>query len=145
MIGSREQKEGRAHAARNVICTPDGMELELQDTYEQEAGVLQLKRRFALTPEGLRLTDEGKLRTAEEVTWVFLLRNEPKWEKGSVTAGKLRIRCPEELTFTAEEKPVTDARMARNWPGSLWRGRLKSKKADVFRMTFEFSANDREA
>ena len=80
-----------------------------------------------------------------EVTWVFLLRNEPTWEKGSVIAGKMRIRCPEGLTFTAEEKPVTDARMARSWPGSLWRVRLKSAKADKFRMTFVFSANDREA
>ena len=145
IIGGREQKEGRTHAARNVTCTPDGMELDLQDTYEPEAGVQQLRRRFELTPEGLRLTDEGKLRTAEEVTWVFLLRNEPKWEKGSVIAGKMRIRCPEGLAFTAEEKPVTDARMARSWPGSLWRVRLKSEKADAFRMTFVFSANDREA
>ena len=55
------------------------------------------------------------------------------------------IRCPEELAFTAEEKPVEDPRMARSWQGSLWRVRLKSGKLDRFRMIFEFVKADREA
>ena len=60
-------------------------------------------------------------------------------------AGNLLIRCPEGLEFSAEEKPVTDARMARNWPGSLWRVHLRGRKTDRFRMEFVFSASGREA
>ena len=144
VIGVHEEREGREHTAKNVRCTPDGMELDISAAYDSEAGVEQLTRSFSLRADGLSLTDEGRLRTAQAVTWIFLLRDRPAWENGRITAGQLVIRCPEGLAFTAEEKPVTDTRMARNWPGSLWRVMLRSGATDRFRMTFVFSAEDRE-
>lgn len=144
MIGGHEEREGREHAASNVICTTDGMELDISTAYDDAAGVEQLKRSFTLREDGLILTDEGKLRTVQEMTWVFLLRDRPEWEDGRITTGKLIIRCPEGLTFSAEERPVTDARMARNWPGSLWRVKLQSRATDGFRNTFVFSEKNRE-
>ena len=145
VVGGYAQKEGTEHTARKVKRTPDGMELNLEAAYEKAAGIRSLKRSFALSEDGLRLTDEGDLQTAQAVTWVFLLRQKPVWENGRVTAGSLEIRCPEGLEFTAEEKPVTDPRMARNWPGSLWRVCLKGPETAAFSMTFVFSATDREA
>ncbi len=144
MIGGREQREGSEHAARNVRMTPDGMELNLEAAYDEEAGIRELKRSFALKAEGLRMADEGSLRKKQEVTWVFLLREKPALRKGRITAGRLQIRFPEELKFSAEEKPVTDARMARNWPGSLWRVQLKSEETDRFRAVFDFTALKQE-
>lgn len=145
LIGGCEQREGAEHAARDARCTPDGMEMNLEAAYGSEAGVEMLRRSFALDPDGLRLTDEGVLRTAREVTWVFLLRDRPAWEDGRITAGKAVIRCPEGLAYTAEERPVTDARMARNWPGSLWRVKLTGAAAERFSMTFVITTEDREA
>ena len=145
VIGGHEQQEGAEHAARNVNMTPDGMEMNLEAAYDDEAGIRELKRSFTLGKDGLKLTDEGMLRYGKEITWIFLLRREPVWKDGQIRAGNLIIRCPEGLAFTAEEKPVTDPRMARNWPGSLWRVKLKSRKLERFRMTFEFSETDREA
>ena len=144
IIGRYEQREGAEHAARNVKKTPDGMEMNLETTYDDEAGVRELKRRFELHADGLRLTDEGRLQKAQQVTWIFLLREQPVWENGQVRSGKLVISCPEGLSFAAEEKPVTDVRMARNWPGSLWRVKLQSNATEQFRMTFEFTAAERE-
>ena len=145
LIGGQEEKEGREHAAKDVKRTPDGMELDLGAAYDTDAGVEQLKRRFTLREDGLLLEDEGVLRTAQEVTWVFLLRDRPVWENGQVRAGRLVIRCPEGLQYSAEEKPVTDPRMARNWPGSLWRVQLRHSAAERFRGTVVFSEKDREA
>ena len=85
------------------------------------------------------------LREAQPVTWVFLLRSRPAWENGRITAGRLRIRCPEGLTFSAEEKHVTDPRMARNWQGSLWRVLLRHEPEERFRSEFVFSAISQEA
>jgi len=144
MIGDGIQQEGAEHAARNVKCTPDGMEMNLEATYGADTEVRRLKRSFALDASGLRLTDDGELQTEQAVTWVFLLRHRPVWENGRITAGNLEIRCPEGLSFTAEEKPVTDTRMQRSWPGSLWRVRLQSKKAKQFSLTFVFSAGKQE-
>ena len=145
VVGGFEQREGREHAAENVVCTPDGMELDISAAYDSEAGVEQLKRSFTLRVDGLNLADEGRLRIPREITWVFLLRDKPEWKDEQITAGKLMITCPAGLVFSAEEKPVTDPRMARNWPGSLWRVKLRSGISDRFRMEFRFSVNDREA
>ena len=145
VVGGHAQKQGKDHAARNVKRTPDGMELDLAGAYEEAAGIRSLRRTFALGEGGLKLADEGFLREAQETEWIFLLREKPEWINGTVRAGSLEIRCPEGLEFSAEEKPVTDARMARNWPGSLWRVHLRGRKTDRFRMEFVFSASDREA
>ena len=145
MVGGHAQKQGKDHAARSVKRTPDGMELDLAGAYEEAAGIRSLRRTFALGEGGLKLADEGLLREAQETEWIFLLREKPEWINGTVRAGSLEIRCPEGLEFSAEEKPVTDARMARNWPGSLWRVHLRGRKTDRFRMEFVFSASGREA
>ncbi len=144
VIGSYEQREGAEHAAQNVKMTPDGMEMNLEAAYEEAAGIQELKRSFTLNQDGLQLTDEGLLNNARKVTWIFLLRERPMPENGRITAGNLVIRCPEGLTFAAEEKPVTDPRMARSWPGSLWRVKLQSGETERFRMTFLFTEADRE-
>ena len=144
MIGGKEQREGAGYAARNVERTPDGLAMNLETAYSRETGVQELRRSFALREDGLRLTDEGTLQHPQEVTWVFLLRNKPAMENGKITAGRMVIRYPKELIFSAEEKPVTDPRMARSWPGSLWRVKLQSGNTDRFRMLFVFSEKDRE-
>ena len=77
--------------------------------------------------------------------WIFLLREKPEWINGTIRAGSLEIRCPEGLEFSAEEKPVTDARMARNWPGSLWRVKLTGALSERFEAQFLFSAKGLEA
>ena len=144
MIGGQEQREGAEHAAREVKATPDGMELDLAGAYGAAAGVERLKRSFTLGADGLRLRDEGVLKAAQETEWVFLLRREPARKDGRILAGNLLIRCPEGLAFEAEEIPVTDARMAHSWPGSLWRVKLKGGRTDRFRMEFIFTAKDQE-
>ena len=145
IIGGQEQREGISHAARDVKSAPDGMELNLAETYDASAGVLQLRRRFALSADGLCLTDAGELQAAQPVTWVFLLRSRPEWNGRQITAGKMTLKCPEGLRFEAEEIRVTDTRMARTWPGSLWRVMLHSDAMKHFRMEFVFSSSNQEA
>ena len=58
---------------------------------------------------------------------------------GFLTAGDLKVSWPEGLACAAEEIPVTDPRMARSWPGSLWRVALRSRPGAEFHMVFVFS------
>ena len=138
MIGGQEQREGTEHAARDVRYTPDGLEMNLEAAYAAEAGVRSLRRSFELKETGLRVTDTGRLGSAQEITWTFLLRDKPEIRPGRITAGKMLIRFPACLQAGAEEKQVTDPRMARNWPGSLWRVTLQSGETEQFRAEFEF-------
>ena len=139
MIGDHQELPGAEHAAKHVICTPDGMEMNLAAAYDAAAGLENLRRSFELKEDGLRLTDEGTLSAPQQITWVFLLRDQPFCKGERITAGDLEIRFPSGLAFGVEEKPVTDARMARNWPGSLWRVTLRSGKTNRFSMQFVFS------
>jgi len=138
MIGEAEQRNGRAFAAREVRSTPDGLRLHLEGAYGPEAGIRLLERALELDESGLRLTDTGELEEARPVTWVFLLREKPAWQEGAIRSGNLLLRVPEGLRYRCEEIRVTDARMARNWPGSLWRVMLDSPAEKQFRVCFAF-------
>ena len=144
VIGDAEQREGREHAARDVRCTADGMALDLSGAYADDAGVHWLRRAFRLSEKGLTVADEVELERPREVTWVFLLRERPAAEPGRLVCGRRALRYPAELEAEIREIPVTDPRMARNWPGSLWRVALRGKPAVRFRAKFAFEAEGRE-
>ena len=121
LIGGREQQPGREHAARNVVCLPDGLALDMADAYEKDAGIKSLRREMTLNQEGLLLRDRVDLETPATVSWVFMLRQKPVISADGFSSGSIRVHCPPGLAFSVEEIPVEDARMARNFPGSLWR------------------------
>ncbi len=121
LIGEEEQLPGREHAARDVRCLKDGLSLDLAGAYGEKAGVESLQRELHLTEEGLTLRDRAVLREAKPVTWVFLFRNRSRRERTDLTDGIIRTRIPSGWELRTEEIPVTDPRMARCFPGSLWR------------------------
>ena len=143
MIGPFEQREGAEHRAEQVRCLPDGMEMDIARAYDAEAGVLRLFRRFSLNGEGLTLLDEGELRKEQEITWVFLLRSRPETGKGMLRTGRWALRFGEKLTADTQEIPVTDSRMGRVWPGSLWRVTLRSAPVKRFREEFRFMREEK--
>ena len=126
LIGGTEQRAGRAYAAREVRCEPDGLSLDLAGAYPAEAGAAALRRRLSLTADGLTVTDRVVLRSPQTVVWTLMLRQEPVLEDGSLLTCGVRVAWPAGLTASVEEIPVTDPRMAANYPGSLWRLRLAS-------------------
>lgn len=129
MVGGAEQREGAEHAAREVVCLPDGLRLDLAAAYPAEAGVQRCLRTLIVAEDALRLTDEIVLTEEKSVTWVFLLRHRPELTRNGVLSGPARLTWVGELRAEIEEIPVTDGRMARCWPGSLWRMTLTDEPA----------------
>ncbi len=139
LVGSFEQAPGREYAARDTVCLENGLETEMGGAYPEEAGVESLHRRLELEEAGLKVTDRIRMRKAASVTWTLLLRHRPEAEAGMLRAGRLRMHVPEGLSVSWEEMPVTDPRMAANFPGSLYRLRLTAEKTREIQMTFEIS------
>ena len=50
--------------------------------------------------------------------------------------GGLQLPLDKDLFPASEEIPVTDSRMAKNYPGSLWRVTLTAPAAAVHQRTF---------
>ena len=140
MFGSAEEKEGPEHRAREVRCTPEGMEMDLAAAYGEGAGVRSFRRSLRLTREGLAVTDAGELEAEKEITWIFMLREQPCIGHGKAAAGRFVLEYPEDCDAEAEEIRVEDTRMARNWPGSLWRLKIRCPKAKTFRGEFTLRA-----
>lgn len=138
LIGGVEQQAGRCYEARDVQADDRGISMSLAAAYPQEAGVAALRRTLRMTADYLRLTDDLTLDCPRDVVWVFLLRHRPTAEDGLLRFGRLCLRLPDKLALQAEELPVTDARMARSFPGSLWRVSLSAPEAAAHRMTFLF-------
>jgi hypothetical protein len=139
MIGSFEQVNGVDHRARDVEMLPDGLGLDMAPTYPEGAGVAECRRRATCSASGCRIEDLIRLEEARPVTEVFLLRNRPMIEGGDVCAGRIRIAPDRPMEVGIEEIPVTDTRMARSYPGSLWRVCFTTRESCDIRLRFEIS------
>lgn len=51
-------------------------------------------------------------------------------------SGPLQMQLDADLIPACEEIPVTDSRMAKNYPGSLWRVTLSAPGAKAHQRTF---------
>ena len=132
MIGGREQLPGSRYRAR-AARLPDGLLLELAAAYDPAAGIRSLRRELRLTDEGLFLRDQITLDAPQPAVWVFVLRQAPRFlADHAILSGLIRLDYPAGLTPAAEEIPVADPRMARSFPGSLWRVTLTAEPARRF-------------
>ena len=121
MIGDYEQQPGPEHAACDVHALPEGLHLNIAAAYGDEAGIIHTKREMLLSDGRFTLMDDIDLDYANSVSWVFLLREKPTMGEGTASFTGLMMRFDSSLTVRLEEIPITDARLARNYPGSLWR------------------------
>ncbi len=143
LIGGYEQQAGIEYAARNVVCREEGMTLDIAEAYPAKAGVQQCRRTFRLTEEGLSVRDEITLDASRPVTWVLMLRDEPVLSvnccHGRETGFFVGWQANGALSAAAERIDVTDGRMARSYPGALWRLTLTAAPATHHdcKMTFE--------
>lgn len=126
LIGGVEQSAGSACRAEQVRMDEGGIELDMRSAYPRAAGLLSARRGARMRGGAFVLSDEITLSRADAVEWVFMLRARPKVTEGRCVAGCLAISFPGHLSWRTEECPMTDARMARSFPGSLWRLVLKS-------------------
>ena len=79
------------------------------------------------------------------VSWVLMLRNAPAFDGKTMTSGRIQLDVPEGLHYSAEEIPVQDARMARSFPGSLWRVTVTDSPAAETDRTFTVRKRDADA
>ena len=143
LIGGEEQKAGREYAAREVRCLPDGMSLEAGGAYGPETGLRSFRRTFRLTERTLTVEDCLHLERETEVSWCFLLRKQPEARGNVLYFGNLCLKKPEGCAVEITERPVTDPRMAKSFPGSLWRLRLTPPASALQEAVFEFQRRER--
>lgn len=132
LIGGMEQAAGRGHVARHSYADENGVRMEIASAYP--SNVVSLVRKLEISEETLTVSDEATLDKAESVAFVLMLRHEPVVEKGRAVFGKLSMTFDPTLTVAVQEIPITDARMEKNFPGSVWRMELTSGKGKERRL-----------
>lgn len=137
LIGGCEQRPGREYAARDCRVLPGGLSLDMAGAYGPEACVREAKRFVSVSLGFLMLQDEISLTESRPVTWVLMLRHKPEQrEPGYWLTGGLGMIVDQDMAITVEEIPVTDARMAGSFPGSLWRMTLTAPAAKAHDRSF---------
>ena len=139
IIGGCEQAAGAAYHATDVTLTPAGASMELCHAYPQQACLLHFQR--SLQNDGsATLTDTLTLSSPRAVQWVFMLRNKPQVSaSGQLQFGNLSMDYPPTLSFAVQEIAITDERMAKSYPGSLWRVLLSAPDALEHHVVFRFT------
>ena len=142
MIGDCEQQPGREYAAKDVVCLPDGMALDMADAYPAEAGVSRCFREMRVAKDRLTIRDEIALNEEKAVTWVFMLRQKPVFEPQGCLFAEADHRLwlnwlNKDLTWQVEEIKINDARMTKSYPGSLWRLTLTAPPQRQHNVVFE--------
>ena len=142
IIAGYEQSNGAEDAAKDVVCLPDGMALDMADAYPEEAGVSRCFREMRVARDRLTIRDEILLNEEKAVTWVFMLRQKPVFEpQGCLVAEADHMLwlnwLNKDLTWQVEELEITDARMAKSYPGALWRLTLTAPPRCQHNVVFE--------
>lgn len=145
VIGGHEQREGREHAATAVVFEKEAAQMDIAPAYPKEAGALKILRRFAYENNAFVLTDEIILQSEQSVTWVFMLREMPGISPGLLKLHGLLIAFDPALSCEITEIPVTDSRMAKNFPGSLFRAVFLAPPAQILKQTFIFTEDEGSA
>ena len=143
LIGGEEQQPGKEFAARDVRCLPDGLMLDIAGAYSREAGVKCLQRTLSIIANDLFLQDEIDLVREAPVVWVFMFRDQPAVNGSILSSGGVCLDIPDAFECSVEEINVTDPRMARNYPGSLWRVLLTAPEANHFDIVWTFRREER--
>lgn len=136
IIGTHEQAAGASFCAQGVVLESDRVRMDIAGAYPASAGITALHREFQLLEDGVSLTDRITLEHNQPVQWIFLLRHAPMLRPREVDAGNVQIRHDESLSASVEPYPVEDARMARNYPGILYRLILCAKPGTAHHQTF---------
>lgn len=131
LIGGVEQQYGWNSRAKDVRATDRGIVMDLSDAYPLEG--LRFTRALALDG-ALTLDDVIRAPSPMAVTEVLLLRQPPRIEGKDVLCGGVRISPEYPMNIAIGEIPVTDPRMARNFPGSLWRVTFEAAPAAEHRL-----------
>ena len=121
LIGGFEQENGPSRGARDVAYLPDGLSLDIAGAYPDAAGVLACIRTVALRDGACVVRDRIVTERPAPIVETFLLRERPDWDGRVLTAGSIRIEPPPGMAVEIKEIPITDPRMAKSFPGSLWR------------------------
>ncbi len=139
LVAGFEQEVGREYAASDVVLDRGHISLDMAEAYPKEAGVLSLKRTARYQGSAFVLNDTVELSSPASIAWVFLFRRSPEIHPGLLQTEGITLRYDSSLIAGCEEVPITDARMARNFPGSLWRVTLASQEMKEHSQTFEFT------
>ncbi len=138
LLAGIEQRAGRAFAAQDVQPSGDRVTMELSAAYPAEAKCSGFMRNFAVLDTGVYLKDTIALTEPKPVEWVFMLRETPAPVPGGMAFGGLTLAYDAALVPTVEEIPITDERMAANFPGSVWRLSLAATAQTQHVQTFCF-------
>lgn len=136
LLGGVEQSAGREFAAQDARPAGQSVVMELAAAYPKEAKVSGFSRSFAMEAAGVCLRDHIVFTEPQSVEWVFMLGEKPTPLPEGMEFCGLTLTYDPVLSPQLEEIRISDERMARNFPGSIWRLSLTDIPQTLHAQTF---------
>ena len=140
MIGENGEQGADAYAGNVLAADERAVTIDLTGAYPSSAGAAHIQRTMAFSDDIL-LKEEAALNENREVSYVLMSYVQPEPGRDGIRFGPLQLMGTEGLKVSVEEIPVTDARMAKNFPGKIWRTVLTSPVALYHIQQFRFTVN----
>ena len=141
IIGDMEQAPGKEYSGEIITYNEKMVKISLAKAYPSSE-ITQYIRTCDVS-DGVHLTDEIVLTQAQPITWVFMSRLKPiVMQAGTLRIGKMKMTYDVKLELETEEIPVVDARLARNFPGSVWRISLTEQPGEIHQQSFIFERSE---
>ena len=139
LIGGEEECPGSAYRATSVRKSENTFSMHLEEAYPQSLPLTAYRRSLQLFPDQAVLHDVLDFEAPTPVSYILMLRHPPVLEGRRITTGPICFSVPDAVAVSVEEIPVTDPRMARSFPGSLYRLILSAPAACCQSLTLHFS------
>ncbi|MBQ2277063.1 MAG: heparinase II/III family protein [Clostridia bacterium] len=130
-IGGREQKPGDIYRAALEVHTEDSVTYDLTAAWPSDTGIIRYTRESAMTGSAVTVTDTLKLTNSREVCWYWMCAEKPEIDGNTLYFADAGCRVKftgSDFRLTAEEFPLTDGKLLREWRvNSLWRIHLSAE------------------
>ena len=130
-IGGREQKPGGEYHAELAARTDDSVTFDLTAAWPENTGIVRYTREAAMPGSSVTVSDTLELSAPQKVCWYWMCAEKPEIDGNTLHFAD--AGCRVEFTggnfaLTAEEFPLTDGKLLREWRvNSLWRIHLSAE------------------
>ena len=125
------QEAGAEYHASDVRVAEDGISMDIARAYPPQAGLCSYVRELRLSGNGAVLHDVCRTERAGEVVLSLMLSEKPDVKECCIragTVGEIRLDSPSAIAVTVERVAISDARLRRAWPDSLYRVLVSFRK-----------------
>ncbi|MCR5217703.1 heparinase II/III family protein [Treponema sp.] len=139
-INGAMEHDGKEYAASDVKIDGDSISMDIAKAYTKDAGLTSYLRKISTSESAVVIEDSFafKNKNKSSIVMNLMLKDQAVYDANTSTIkvadeGSIKIDCDSSVMVESEAIEVTDSRLRRTWPETIYR--LQIKTSDASRLT----------